>query len=150
MTPTPYAITARNLSGILPAAQLSGSISSSNLSGAYAGAVTMTNQANVFVGSFTGNGAGMTNVNVATLGGLSSSNFWKLSGNTGANPTNGNFIGTTDNLPLEIKVNGQRALRLEPNTNGAPHMIGGSQNNYVSNGVVGATIAGGGADQLLW
>ena len=99
----------------------------------------------VTANSFTGSGAGITNVNATTLGGVSSSNFWKLSGNAGANPTNGNFLGTTDNLPLELRVNGSRALRLEPNTNGAPNIIGGSPNNFVSNGVIGATIAGGGA-----
>ncbi|MEK7780610.1 MAG: hypothetical protein AAB370_03820, partial [Verrucomicrobiota bacterium] len=149
LTPPPYAIfanSASNLLGQLSTASLSGTIPSGNLSGAYAGALTMTNPANVFGGSFTGNGADMTNVNAATLGGLSSSNFWKLGGNAGANPTNGNFIGTTDNLPLEFKVNGLRALRFEPNPNGAPNVIGGASVNYVSGSVVGATIAGGGAN----
>ena len=47
------------------------------------------------------------------------------------------------NAPLDIKVNGQRALRLEP-TADAPNVIGGSPNNFVNAGVVGATIAGGG------
>ena len=132
LTPTPYAVFAENVgSGGLTA-------------GIYGNAVTLNNAANSFSGSFTGNGAGVVNVNAATLGGLSSSSFWKLSGNAGANPTNGNFIGTTDNLPLEFKVNGARALRFEPNTNGAPNIIGGSSVNYASNGVVGATIGGGG------
>jgi hypothetical protein len=36
-------------------------------------------------------------------------------------------------------------LTVQQNTNGAPNMIGGSPNNYVSVGVVGATISGGGA-----
>ena len=90
LTPTPYAVFAENVgSGGLTA-------------GTYGNAVTFNNPANNFNGSFAGNGAGVTNVNAATLGGLSSSNFWKLGGNTGANPTNGNFIGTTDNLPLEV------------------------------------------------
>jgi trimeric autotransporter adhesin len=34
---------------------------------------------------------------------------------------------------------------VQPNTNGAPNIINGSSLNYVSNGVIGATIAGGGA-----
>jgi hypothetical protein len=133
VTPTPYAVFAENVG--------SGGIAG----GTYGNAITFNNAANNFSGSFTGNGAGVTNVNAATLGGLSSSSFWKLGGNAGANPANGNFIGTTDNLPLEFKVNGLRVLRLEQNTNGAPNMIGGSSGNYVSNGVVGATISGGGA-----
>ena len=38
------------------------------------------------------------------------------------------IIGTTDNQPLELRVNGQRALRLEPDASvtGAPNVIGGS------------------------
>jgi hypothetical protein len=36
-------------------------------------------------------------------------------------------------------------LTVQLNTNGAPNVIGGSSNNYISNGVVGATIGGGGA-----
>ena len=53
----------------------------------------------------------------------------------------GNLMSTA-NAPLEIKVNGQRALRLEP-TGNAPNLIGGSSNNFVKAGTVGATIAGG-------
>jgi trimeric autotransporter adhesin len=41
-------------------------------------------------------------------------------------------------------VNGP-GLSVQQNTNGAPNVIGGSQNNSVSSGVVGATIGGGGA-----
>ena len=97
---------------------------------------------------FTGSGAGISNVNATSLGGMNSSNFWKLGGNASANPANGTFLGTTDNLPLELRVNGSRALRLEPNTNGAPNVIGGSPVNYASNTIAGATIAGGGATNL--
>src|SRR5262245_48406244 len=46
--------------------------------------------------------------------------------------------------PLEIKVSGARVLRIEPTTN-SPNWIGGFSSNFVANGVVGATIAGGGA-----
>ena len=40
-------------------------------------------------------------------------NAWKTGGNSGTSPTNGNFLGTADNQPLELAVNGQRALRIE-------------------------------------
>lgn len=53
LTPTPYAITASNLSGTLPASQLTGTLPSGLLSGTYSGAVTLSNPAN----SFAGNGA---------------------------------------------------------------------------------------------
>ena len=55
------------------------------------------------------------------------------------------FLGTTGNTPLELFAGSQRALRLEPNTNGAPNVIGGSPVNHVDAGVVAATIGGGGA-----
>jgi hypothetical protein len=146
ITPSPYAIYAAGAS----AAGISGTIPAANLTGTYGSAVTFSNAAN----SFSGNGTGLTNVNAATLGGLNSSNFWRTTGN-GGTTAGVNFLGTTDNQPLEIKVNGLRALRLEDNgdstsdtdttPDGAPNVIGGSPANFVGAGIVGATIAGGGA-----
>jgi hypothetical protein len=49
------------------------------------------------------------------------------------------------NAPLDIKVNGQRALRLAPGTGDSVNIIGGWTGNIVASGVTGATIAGGGA-----
>jgi hypothetical protein len=74
--------------------------------------------------------------------------FWNLSGNSGTTPGT-HFLGTTDNQALELKVNGARALRIEPNTNGAPNLIAGAALNFVTPGVVGATISGGGAGNYL-
>jgi trimeric autotransporter adhesin len=143
ITATPYAITAGNISGTVAAAQLSGTISSAQLSGTYSGSVAFNNSSN----SFTGDGAGLANVNAATLGGLSSDAFWKTAGNTGTSPTNGNFVGTSDNNPLELRVNGQRAWRLQP-TASTPNLVGGWVTNRIGTGVVstvvGATIGGGG------
>jgi hypothetical protein len=100
----------------------------------FSGVNYLTNPLNSFVGtfagSFAGNGSGLTNV-------------WQISGNSGtaAGP---NFLGTTDNQPLELHVNSQRALRLEPTaTNGVVNVIGGSSANGAGAGAVGATIAGG-------
>jgi len=104
--------------------------------------VSFNNPANAFAGSFTGNGAALTNVDAVTLGGLGAANFWQLGGNAGT--TAGvNFLGTTDNQPLELKANGQRALRLESALE-TPNVIGGAEANSVSNTIRGATIAGGG------
>jgi hypothetical protein len=65
---------------------------------------------------------------------------WALNGNViGA----GQFLGTTNDMALEIKVNNARALRLEPNDT-SPNIIGGFSGNSVTSGVVGATIGGGG------
>jgi len=110
----------------------------------FTGINTMTNPGNILAGSFTGDGARLTNVNAATLDGLTAPSFWQLGGN-GGSAAGTNFLGTTDNQALELKVNNMRALRLEPNTNGAPNVIAGSPVNTVAPGVVGATISGGGA-----
>ncbi|MCR4404912.1 MAG: tail fiber domain-containing protein, partial [Candidatus Acetothermia bacterium] len=71
---------------------------------------------------------------------------WSLTGNAGTDPTT-NFLGTTDNVALEIRVNNQRAFRLEPGS--SPNVIGGLRSNKVGAGVVGATIAGGGATTCI-
>jgi hypothetical protein len=78
---------------------------------------------------------------------LSASSFWKTAGNAGTVP-GANFIGTTDNQSSELKVNGVRALRLEPAANDVNHsnivnVVGGSPLNFVEPGVYGATIASG-------
>jgi len=130
LTPSPYAITA-------------GSVVSGGLSGGtYGSAVTFSNAANNFTGAFIGNGAAVSNVNAATLGGLASSSFWRLSGN---NVSVGQFVGSTNNQAVEVRANGLRALRLEPNPGGFVNVIGGASGNTVTNGVSGATIGGGGA-----
>ncbi|MBL7988154.1 MAG: hypothetical protein JNJ94_08830, partial [Chlorobi bacterium] len=79
-------------------------------------------------------------------------NAWGLSGNSSTNPAT-NFLGTTNNQAFEIRVdNGgtategrRRVMRFEPNATSA-NIIGGFNGNSVTGGVVGATIAGGGAN----
>jgi hypothetical protein len=60
--------------------------------------------------------------------------------------TNGaaNFLGTTDAQPLDVRVNGTRALRIEPHAT-SPRLIGGHSENTATAGAYGANIAGGGA-----
>jgi len=68
----PYAMmagTANNLSGPLPAAQLSGT---------YPGNVNLDNAANSFAGSFAGDGSGLANVNAVSLDGVPGSNYATL------------------------------------------------------------------------
>src|SRR5437899_4392338 len=98
------------------------------------------------------------------------SNAWSLVGNMGTDPSL-NFVGTTDDQPLEFRANSLRALRLESilhisfagpalslgpstsfdsvaslggNSTRSVNVIGGFDGNLVSNGALGATIAGGG------
>lgn len=147
LTPAPYAITASNLSGTLPVAQLSGAVPLAQLPTAVvtngAGGVNLT-------GTFAGNGAGLAGVNASSLNGLVNSNIWQLNGNS---VSAGQFLGTTDTNALEFRVNGQRALRIEPATNVSygysPNIAGGFPGNIVSNGLVGAVIGGGGRSTAI-
>ncbi len=69
---------------------------------------------------------------------------WSLTGNAGTSPGT-NFLGTTDDRPLEIHVNSVRAMRFEPDAAGlSPNIIGGSWLNRSFDGAIGATIGGGG------
>ena len=70
------------------------------------------------------------------------SDNWSIYGNP--NTTAGtDFLGTTDDVALEVRVNNQGALRIEPTTS-TPNLIGGYGGNSVAGGVAGATIGGGG------
>ncbi|HEY9173519.1 MAG TPA: tail fiber domain-containing protein [Verrucomicrobiae bacterium] len=166
VTPTPYAMIAGNVSGVIANASLPASPS-------FSGTVS--------AGGFTGSGTGLTNLNASQLttgtlplarlpasvtqlgqsiesaeitdgtiqaGDLDGPSFneffWGVAGNTLGGASGTPFLGTRDNAPLEFRVNNQRTLRLEPNAANAPNIIGGYAGNYVSNTVVGATISGGG------
>lgn len=138
ITATPYAIRAANITGTL---------SAENLGGTYGNAVMFTSSANSFLGSFSGNGSGLSNVTATSIGGITPASLWQLGGN---NVAPGQFFGSTNNQPLEFRANGRRALRLEPTFTDANHsnlvnVIGGSAANFVLPGIVGATIGGGGS-----
>ncbi len=138
LTPVPYALVAANVSGPIAASALPAALVTNNATGLTLG------------GAFSGDGSGLSSVNAYSVNGLTTDSFWKVGGNTGANPTNRAFLGTTDNLPLEFWVNTNRALRIEYALDpfsmvaAAPNIIGGYAGNVVSNGVAGAFIGGGG------
>lgn len=88
--------------------------------------------------AFVGDGSGLT--------GLPPGNGWGLTGNAGT-VDGTNFLGTSDNVPLDFRVNNARALRLEYAEGSgvaAPNLIGGAGMNVISG--VGGVIAGGGAN----
>ena len=80
---------------------------------------------------------------------------WLLGGNSVTDPAS-HFLGTTDNQPLVFKVNNRRAMQYQYAENTASagneyrsiNVLGGSELNSISAGVVGATIAGGGYDSF--
>jgi hypothetical protein len=126
LTPAPYAVFAQGSSNVL------GVVPSGGLSGAYSGAVTFNNVSDSFRGAFTGNGGGLTNVDAATLGGLSPANFCQLGANNvlGSNETN--FFAANSNL-LNHSVSGG-------GTNGVTSVNGqtGAITNVLTNNNVGA------------
>ena len=83
----------------------------------------------------------ITSADVAT------NTFWELDGNAGTTPGT-DFVGTTDDVDLELHVNGVAALRIESNAASTPNLIAGFSGNVVTSTAVGATIGGGGANTL--
>jgi hypothetical protein len=147
ITPVPYAIfanTASNLTGVVAAAQIAGTMTLAQLP-----ATLVTNNGSIS-GTFAGNGAGVTNVNAAALNGLNSGNFWQLGGN---NVSAGQFLGSTNYQPVEIWSGGNRVAHFEAvsndmNHSGIANVINGSSANYAFTGMRGVTVAGGGAANL--
>jgi hypothetical protein len=153
LTPVPYAITAENLDGPLPAGQLTGTLPAASLSGTYPNTLNLSSPNNTLCG----NGACLTGVNASTLNGINAANFWQLNGNAGTTP-GVNFLGTTDSQPLELVSSGQRGLELEYTSWGlspppfgpanfaqqSVNVIGGYWGNIMPATVIGGTIAGGG------
>src|SRR4051794_27192435 len=66
---------------------------------------------------------------------------WHLIGNFGTLPGT-HFLGTTDSQALELKVNAERALRLEPNERGNANILGGSPLNQIGTGSHASVITG--------
>ena len=74
-------------------------------------------------------------------------NSWNRRGN--ANTAQGDFLGTTDDKPLEIRVGGSRVFRLELSEESTPNITGGFESNVIDAGVSGSVIGGGGdAEQI--
>ncbi|HZR16880.1 MAG TPA: tail fiber domain-containing protein [Verrucomicrobiae bacterium] len=136
LTAAPYAITAGNLTGPVPP---------NSLLGSYPQQVIFNNSANVF----SGNGAGLSSVNATSLNGFGYCNlpcYWNLTGNAGTTP-GVDFLGTTDNQPLMLKVNNVVALNIIPGLS-LPNIVAGYgavKPPVLGANVSGVVIAGGGA-----
>ncbi len=114
----------------------------------------------VIAESFVGDGSGLTSLNgsniaASTISGSQLKNwtitannvisnvFWNTTGNAGTTAGT-HFVGTTDDQPLDVRVNNGRALRITPNVE-SPILVGGYSSNTASNQADGAVIAGGGS-----
>jgi len=139
ITPTPYAIHA----GQVNAADVVGTLPPSALLGGYPGSVQFTDPGNQFHGSFQGDGSGLTGVDAMTFNGLPADRFWQTGGNVGI-VAGMDYLGTADPNPLELRVNNERALLVEPSVppGGTPNWIGGHSANSASGS--GNVIGGGG------
>jgi len=125
------------LSGISGGQLDAGSITGDKLA---FGAVGFSNIASGAVGSDAIADGSISNADVAA------NTFWSAAGN-GGTVAGTHFVGTTDNQPFEIRVNGIRAALITP-TNGAPNIILGGAQNVISDGTFGSSILGGGSNSV--
>jgi hypothetical protein len=145
--PVPYAIfanTASNLLGKLTAAQFSGNLPASQVTGASSNVVSFTNLNNAFSGTFTGSGASLSNLNASqlTTGTVAdarlTTNVALLNANqtfTGTNIFNGTIVSTGTNLfSGPNNFNGVNTF-----TNWANSFTG----NFFGNGLVGWIVTNG-------
>ena len=111
-------------------------------------------QGNITAPRFTGNGTGLTGLNADGLTGtvptLALGKAWKVDGNT---DTAGAFLGTLDSQPMRFLAGNSQVLSLETKVVDlggrrslrAANVLGGPNINTIANGVIGATIGGGGS-----
>ncbi len=151
LTPSPYAIFSAGSAtagGVAPGSVTSAGIAPASITAAnispgqvvkslngFTDAVTISAGPNVSLS------ASANNLLISTLA------PWTLTGNAGTSPTNGNFIGTTDFQPLDLKAGGMRVLRLQPDPrlgSMAGNLIGGFTNNTIEGPASGGDFIGGG------
>jgi hypothetical protein len=130
--PAPYAVfanSASNLVGVLPA---------SSFTGGYTNTVALTNGANLFSGSFNGNGGALTNVNVTNLTGVLADNQL---------PTNTAFLNSNQTFTASNTFNGPGTFNGTNTFNGAnvfTNMLGNSfSGSFFGNGLVGWIVVTG-------
>lgn len=139
LTPTPYAIYSETAAQANAVA--AGTVSAIGLN-------SLDSPSPGQVLAYSGSGLIWTNPSSVSLA-------WSLTGNAGTS-SGLNFLGTTDNQPLELHAFGDRALQLSYAARTLSsgiilfgfedtiNVLGGYWGNSVSNNAVGVTIAGGG------
>ncbi|MBS1903401.1 MAG: hypothetical protein JSS75_06850 [Bacteroidetes bacterium] len=88
-------------------------------------------------------GAGPYAVTLAWSTPAGAGSGWSTTGNSGTTAGT-NFLGTTDNVAMDIRVNNLRVMEYQPNATSA-NIVGGYSGNSVTGSAVGAVIAGGGS-----
>src|SRR5215469_8666970 len=136
--PVPYSVfanSASNLVGVLPA---------SSFAGGYTNTVALTNGANLFSGSFNGNGGALTNVNVTNLTGVLADNQL---------PANTAFLNSNQTFVANNVFNGSNTFNGPGTFNGTntfngpnvfTNMLGNSfSGSFFGNGLVGWIVVTG-------
>jgi hypothetical protein len=158
LTPTPYSIYAASAGTATSAATATtaGSVSAGSITGGSIASGQVVKSVNGLTDDVTlAAGANVTiiptgnTLTINSAGGGGPGSGWSLTGNA-ATTAGVDFLGTTDNQPLELHVNGMRGTRLEPTPGDANHagiinVVNGASVNFAMAGVYGATISGGGA-----
>ncbi len=135
LTPAPYVLYAPN-AGTAATANSANAVAANSVAnaGLQAGAVTSDKIAD---GTITAGDLSPA---------LASNTFWRLGGNAATVPGS-QFLGTTDNQPLELRVNNQRALLLSGQPGLPPNLVVGVPENGIPLGI-GSVIAGGGHSNM--
>jgi hypothetical protein len=138
LTPTPYAQFAPQ-AGAAATATTASAVSWAGLTDLPAGLADGVDNDTTYSA---GVGLALTDTVFSLNTAFTDTRYWRLGGNAATTPGT-QFLGTTDNQPLELKINGLRALRLEPVAE-SPNVVIGHSGNAVTVGVGGATFGGGG------
>ena len=134
LTPSPYALYAPNAGAAATAATATTANSATTV--AAGGVANAGLQADAVTTDKIANGT-------IIAADVAANTFWKADGNAGT--TGGTqFLGTTDNQPLELKVNNTRGLRLEPTADGNVNLAGGNATTIAA----GTASVGGLAEKL--
>jgi hypothetical protein len=136
--PVPYALfatSASNLLGTVQASQLAGTISSTLVAGTYSNAVDFASGSNVFAGTFSGNGAALTNLDASAIASGTLADA-RLQTNVAFLNTNQTYSGTNTYLsPVTFKVgnlfNGSNTFT-GPNSFAAADVFSGT-NTFTNN-----------------
>jgi len=137
--PVPYALfatSASNLLGTLAVNQLAGTISSSLVAGGYSNVVNFANGSNTFAGTFSGNGAALTNLNASAIASGTLADA-RLQADVALLDSNQTYIGTnTYNSPVFFNVGDTFK---GSNTFTGPNYFGGTNafsgiNTFTNNG----------------
>jgi hypothetical protein len=140
-------LSATNLTGILPDARLSANVALLGANQTFAGAVRLTNSANLLVGAHVGDGSGLTNLNVASLTAVavSATNFFGLLAGDVTGPQTGTVVATVAGVSATNLAAGATAANAATSTN-LPYTIvqrdtngnfqaGTVTGNFVGNGI---------------